>query len=60
MLLDIGVLYWLGVIAVAALLIYEHALVRPGNLKRLDTAFFLMNGIISVTFFVFVLLDAIF
>jgi 4-hydroxybenzoate polyprenyltransferase len=59
-LLDIGVLYWLGVIAVAALLIYEHALVRPGDLRRLDTAFFLMNGIISVTFFGFVLLDAIF
>src|SRR4029450_2000312 len=46
-LLDVGVFYWLGVIAVAALLIYEHALVRPGNLRRLDTAFFLMNGIIS-------------
>jgi 4-hydroxybenzoate polyprenyltransferase len=59
-LLDVGVFYWLGVIAVAALLIYEHALVRPGNLRRLDTAFFLMNGIISVTFFGFVLLDSIF
>jgi len=59
-LLDVGVFYWLGVIAVAALLIYEHALVRPGDLRRLDTAFFLMNGIISVTFFVFVLLDSLF
>jgi len=59
-LLDVGVFYWLGVIAVAALLIYEHALVRPGDLRRLDTAFFLMNGIISITFFVFVLLDSVF
>ena len=59
-LLDIGFFYWLGVIAVAVLLIYEHALVRPGDLRRLDTAFFLMNGIISVTFFVFVLLDSVF
>jgi 4-hydroxybenzoate polyprenyltransferase len=58
-LLDVGVLYWLGVAAVAALLIYEHSLVRPGNLRRLDAAFFLVNGIISVTFFAFVLLDAI-
>jgi 4-hydroxybenzoate polyprenyltransferase len=58
-LLDIGVLYWVGVAAVAALLIYEHSLVRPGNLRRLDAAFFLVNGIISVTFFVFVLLDAL-
>ena len=59
-LLDIGVFYWLGVVAVAALLIYEHALVRPGDLRRLDAAFFLVNGVISVTFFGFVLLDSIF
>ena len=32
---------------------------RPGNLRRLDAAFFLVNGIISVTFFAFVLVDAI-
>ena len=59
LLLDVGVFYWLGVAAVAVLLIYEHALVRPGNLRRLDAAFFLVNGIISVTFFGFVLVDAI-
>ena len=58
-LLDIGVFYWLGVAAVAALLIYEHSLVRPGNLRRLDAAFFLVNGIISITFFAFVLLDVL-
>ena len=59
LLLDIGVFYWLGVAAVAVLLVYEHAIVRPGNLRRLDAAFFLVNGIISVTFFAFVLVDAI-
>jgi 4-hydroxybenzoate polyprenyltransferase len=58
-LLDIGIFYWLGVAAVAALLIYEHSLVRPGNLRRLDAAFFLVNGIISITFFAFVLLDVL-
>jgi 4-hydroxybenzoate polyprenyltransferase len=57
--LDAGVLYWLGVTAVAALLAYEHSLVRPGDLRRLDTAFFTMNGVISVTFFAFVLADAL-
>jgi 4-hydroxybenzoate polyprenyltransferase len=57
--LAIGVLYWLGVAAVAALLAYEHSLVRPGDLRRLDTAFFTMNGVISVTFFAFVLADAL-
>ena len=57
--LPVGVLYWLGVAAVAGLLAYEHSLVRPGDLRRLDTAFFTMNGVISVTFFAFVLADAL-
>ncbi len=52
-----GVWYWAGVAAAAALLAYEHSLVAPGNLKRLDAAFFMMNGMISITFFFFVLLD---
>jgi 4-hydroxybenzoate polyprenyltransferase len=52
-----GVFYWLGVVAVAALLVYEHSIVRPGDLRRLDAAFFTVNGVISVVFFVFVVLD---
>jgi 4-hydroxybenzoate polyprenyltransferase len=56
--LPVGVLYWLGVVAVAALLAYEHSLVRPNDLRRLDTAFFTMNGVISVVFAAFVILDA--
>jgi 4-hydroxybenzoate polyprenyltransferase len=59
LLLDVGPFYWLGVLAVAALLVYEHSLVRPGELRRLDTAFFTMNGVISVAFFVFVLADSL-
>ena len=54
--LDSNVFYWLGVAAVAGLLIYEHTLVRPGDLRRLDAAFFTVNGVISVVFFVFVVL----
>jgi 4-hydroxybenzoate polyprenyltransferase len=50
-----SVLYWTGVLVVAALLTYEHALVRPGDLSRLDAAFFTMNGIISLLLFGFVL-----
>ncbi|HTO25467.1 MAG TPA: UbiA family prenyltransferase, partial [Gaiellaceae bacterium] len=57
--LDVGVLYWLGVAAVAALLAYEHSLVRPNDLRRLDTAFFTMNGVISVVFAAFVIADAL-
>jgi len=57
--LDVSFLYWLGVVATAALLAYEHSLVRPGDLRRLDAAFFTMNGVISVAFFVFVLADVL-
>jgi 4-hydroxybenzoate polyprenyltransferase len=57
--LSVGALYWLGVAGVTALLAYEHALVRPDDLRRLDTAFFTMNGVISVGFAVFVIADAL-
>jgi 4-hydroxybenzoate polyprenyltransferase len=57
--LSVGVWYWVGLIAVAALLAYEHSLIGPGDLARLDAAFFTTNGIISVTFFVFVFFDAL-
>jgi 4-hydroxybenzoate polyprenyltransferase len=55
--LHLGWLYWLGVAAVAALLAYEHSLVRPGDLRRLDAAFFTVNGVMSVVFFGFVLAE---
>jgi 4-hydroxybenzoate polyprenyltransferase len=57
--LHVGFLYWLGVASVGGLLLYEHSLVRPGDLRRLDAAFFTMNGVISVAFFVFVLADVL-
>jgi 4-hydroxybenzoate polyprenyltransferase len=57
--LSSGVWYWLGVAAVAGLLAYEHALVRPGDLRRLDAAFFTVNGVISVVYFAFVALDVL-
>ncbi|MDQ3067859.1 MAG: putative 4-hydroxybenzoate polyprenyltransferase [Actinomycetota bacterium] len=57
--LDVGVLYWIGVAVVAALLAYEHLLVRPGDLRRLDAAFFTVNGVISIVFLGFVLADVL-
>ena len=48
-------LYGAGVTVAASLLLYEHSLVRPGDLSKLDAAFFTMNGIISLTLFAFVL-----
>ena len=44
---------------VAGLLLYEHSLVSPRDTSRLDMAFFTMNGVISVTFFLFVLADVV-
>jgi 4-hydroxybenzoate polyprenyltransferase len=41
---------WLGVIVVGALLAYEHSLVRPDDLSRLNAAFFTVNGYISLLF----------
>jgi 4-hydroxybenzoate polyprenyltransferase len=50
----LGKLAMAGVIAVAALLLYEHALIRHDDLSKLNAAFFTMNGVISVVFFLFV------
>lgn len=47
----LGILVWLGVALAAALLVWEHRLVRATDLSRIDAAFFTMNGIISLTFF---------
>jgi 4-hydroxybenzoate polyprenyltransferase len=52
-----GVWYYAGLAAAAGILAYEHRLVQPGDLSRLDAAFFTMNGVMSVTVFAFALLD---
>ncbi len=48
---------WLGVAAVGLLLAYEHSLVSPRNLRRLNAAFFTMNGVIAMVFLGFVAAD---
>jgi 4-hydroxybenzoate polyprenyltransferase len=57
--LPVGALYWIGVAVVAGLLAYEHSLVSPDDLSRLNAAFFTMNGVISVAFAAFVIADAV-
>jgi 4-hydroxybenzoate polyprenyltransferase len=52
-----GSIYAVGVIIAAALLFYEHSLVRADDLTRLDAAFFTMNGIISMAFLGCVLIE---
>jgi 4-hydroxybenzoate polyprenyltransferase len=45
---------WVGAAVVAALLLYEHLIVSPDDMRRMNAAFFTMNGIISMVFFVFI------
>jgi 4-hydroxybenzoate polyprenyltransferase len=52
---ELGWVYLAGVIAVALLLAYEHWLVRPDDLRRVNKAFFQVNGVISVGLFLIVL-----
>jgi 4-hydroxybenzoate polyprenyltransferase len=54
-----GPWYFAGLVAAAAILAYEHQLVKPGDLSRLDAAFFTMNGVMSLTVFGFALLDRV-
>ena len=49
-----GVLYFAGVVVAAALLLYEHSLVKADDFTKLNAAFFTMNGVISIVFFGFV------
>jgi 4-hydroxybenzoate polyprenyltransferase len=51
--LHVGALAVAGVAAIVALLIYEHSLVKPDDLSRVNAAFFTMNGYVSVLFFLF-------
>ena len=56
---QLGVLYSIGVVVVAILLFYEHSLVRPDDLSRINIAFFNINGIISIGLMVFVIIDCV-
>jgi 4-hydroxybenzoate polyprenyltransferase len=50
--MQLGGVYWIGLAIVAALLIYEHSLVKPNDLSKVNLAFFNVNGYISITIFV--------
>jgi 4-hydroxybenzoate polyprenyltransferase len=52
-----GSWYYAGLLVAAGILVYEHQLVRPGDLSRLNAAFFTMNGVMSVVVFGFALVD---
>ncbi|MDQ2730336.1 MAG: putative 4-hydroxybenzoate polyprenyltransferase [Armatimonadota bacterium] len=54
---SLGWVYGAGVAAAAGLLVYEHSLVKPGDLSRVDAAFFTTNGLVSIGLMVFLLAD---
>ncbi|MGW0698855.1 menaquinone biosynthesis prenyltransferase MqnP [Streptomyces sp. NPDC002867] len=56
---DAGVFLWLGLVIVAAAFLYEHTIVRPHDLSRLNRAFFTVNGFIGMALFVCALLDLV-
>ena len=54
---ELGTVFLAGLIAVAVLLVYEHWLVRPDDLTRVNRAFFQVNAVVSVGLFVLVLVQ---
>jgi 4-hydroxybenzoate polyprenyltransferase len=58
-LFSLGAVSLTGVAAVALLLAYEHSIISPKDLRRMNAAFFTLNGVISVVFFCFVAADVI-
>jgi 4-hydroxybenzoate polyprenyltransferase len=56
----VGVFYWSGCVIIAAMLLYEHSLVSPQDLSRVNAAFFTVNGAVSLIFLGLNLVDRIF
>lgn len=52
-----GWLYWVGVLVFGGMLIYQHSIVKPNDLRRVNIAFMTANGIASVVFAIFVIAD---
>jgi 4-hydroxybenzoate polyprenyltransferase len=55
----LGIIYYVGVAAVLGIFIYEHSILRPSDLSRLDVAFFNLNGYVSVAYFAATLLEVL-
>ena len=55
-----GFIYFVGLLLLAAFLVYEHSLVKPNDLSKLNKAFFTVNGWVSVLYFFIVLIDWLF
>ena len=56
-LVGLGWLWWIGLVLAAVAFGYEHAVVKPTDLSRVNRAFFTANGFVGIALFVFALLD---
>jgi len=54
---NFGAWYWIGLLIFTCLLIYQHLIVKPNDLSRVNVAFFTTNGVASIVFSIFVLID---
>jgi len=52
-----GISYWIGAALFCALLVYQHVLVKPNDLSKVNMAFFTLNGIASLVFSIFVIIE---
>ncbi len=52
-----GVFWWLGIAVVACAFVYEHSLLHPNDLSKLNRAFFTVNGFVGIALFCFALAD---
>jgi 4-hydroxybenzoate polyprenyltransferase len=59
-LVGLGWLWWIGLVLTAAAFVYEHAIVSPSDLSRVNRAFFTANGFVGIALFVFALADLVF
>ena len=58
-LFGLGPIAYAGIVVVAALLLYEHSIVSPKDMRRMNAAFFTLNGVISIAFFCFFATDVL-
>ncbi|MBX9952702.1 MAG: putative 4-hydroxybenzoate polyprenyltransferase [Candidatus Obscuribacterales bacterium] len=54
-----GIAFWAGLIMIGAMLFYEHSLVKPNDLSKVNAAFFNVNGVVSILAFFAILIDRI-
>ena len=59
-LVGLGWLWWIGLALTAVAFVYQHVVVTPTDLSRVNRAFFTANGFVGIALFVFALLDLVF